>query len=221
MRSEIRPAVVLLVLFTLLTGVAYPLAVTGIARVAFPAQAEGSLVRAGGRAVGSRLVGQPFDDAGYFWGRLSATSPFPYNASASTGSNYGPSHPALLDAARARIAALRAADPAATGPVPVDLVTASGSGLDPHVSPAAAEFQVARVARARGLDPERVRALVRRHTEERTWGLLGEPRVDVLELNLALDAPGDGRGSAKPGGGTPAVPLCSARPVPPGPAEGP
>lgn len=224
MRSEIRPAVVMLALFTLLTGVAYPLAVTGIARLAFSAQAEGSLIRVGRRAVGSRLIGQPFNAPGYFWGRLSATGPFPYNAAASTGSNYGPSNPALGAAAAARIAALHAADPTATGPVPVDLVTASGSGLDPHVSPAAAEYQVARVARARGLAPDQVRALVRRHTQGRTWGLLGEPRVNVLELDLELDAIGGGRPTGRlgrapgavSGGGNAARRLCSPRPECPG-----
>lgn len=219
MRSELRPAAVMLILFTLLTGIAYPLAVTGIARVAFPAQAEGSLIRAAGRTAGSRLIGQPFDAPRYFWGRLSATGPFPYNAAASTGSNYGPSHPALIEAAAARIAALRAADPTATGPVPVDLVTASGSGLDPHVSPAAADYQVARVARARGLDPEQVRALVRRHTEGRAWGVFGEPRVNVLELNLALDAFGGSRAAA-PGGRIAARRLCSPRPASCGRAKG-
>jgi K+-transporting ATPase ATPase C chain len=228
MRSELRPAVVMLILLTLLTGIAYPLAVTGIARVAFPAQADGSLIREGSRAVGSRLVGQPFDAPRYLWGRLSATGSFPYNAAASTGSNYGPSHPALIEAAAARLAALRAADPTATGPVPVDLVTASGSGLDPHVSPAAAEYQVARVARTRGLAPEQVRALVHRHTEGRTWGVFGEPRVNVLELNLALDRLGGGPPGARfgpppgatAGGGIPARRLCSPRPAPPGRAKG-
>jgi len=187
MRSEIRPALVLLALLTVVTGVAYPLAVTLIARVAFPRQAEGSLIEARGGLIGSRLIGQSFTEPGYFWGRLSATAPGPYNAAASAGSNFGPLHPALLDAARARIAALRRADPQATGAVPVDLVTASGSGLDPEISPAAAEFQVVRVARARAMTPEAVRALVRVHTEDRTLGLFGEPRVNVLELNLALD----------------------------------
>ncbi len=190
MRTELRPALVLLLAFTVLTGVAYPLAVTGLAKLAFPRQAEGSLIVRGGRVVGSRLVGQPFEDARYFWGRPSATSPVPYDASASTGSNLGPLNPALLAAVRARVAALRAADSTARGPVPVDLVTASGSGLDPDISPAAAEFQVARVARARGMAPEAVRALVRRHTTGRTLGVLGEPRVNVLELNLDLDAAG-------------------------------
>jgi potassium-transporting ATPase KdpC subunit len=187
MRTELRPALVLLAVFTVLTGLVYPLALTGAAKLVFPRQAEGSLVVRGGRAVGSHLIGQPFSEPRYFWGRLSATAPVPYDAAASSGSNLGPLNPALLDAARARIAALRAADPGAVGPVPVDLVTASGSGLDPHVSPAAAEYQVARVARARGLDPGVVRAVVRRHTEGRTLGLLGEPRVNVLEANLALD----------------------------------
>ena len=187
MRSEIRPAIVLLLLLTLLTGAVYPLAVTLVGRLTFPGQAAGSFVSRGGHIVGSRLIGQPFDDPGYFWGRLSATSPYPCNASSSTGSNLGPLNPALLDAVKARIAALRAADPQATGPVPVDLVTASGSGLDPEISPAAALVQVPRVARARGLDAERVAALVRAHTAGRTWGVLGEPRVNVLELNLALD----------------------------------
>jgi K+-transporting ATPase ATPase C chain len=189
-RSEIRPALMMLLLLTLIAGVAYPLAVTGIARVAFPRQAEGSLVTAHGHAVGSSLIGQTFDEPKYFWGRLSATGPVPYNAAASSGSNFGPLNPALFDAARARIAALRAADPTATGLVPVDLVTASASGLDPHISVAAAEFQVARVARARGLTPGAVHQLVHRHTLGRFMGLLGEPVVNVLELNLALDGLG-------------------------------
>ncbi len=187
MRTESRPALVLLLIFTVLTGGVYPLVLTGVAKLVFPRQAEGSLIVHDGRAVGSRLVGQPFSAPRYFWGRLSATTPVPFDASASSGSNLGPLHPALFDAARARIAALRAADPTARGPVPVDLVTASGSGLDPHVSPAAAEYQVARVARARGLSPAEVRAIVSRHTEGRSFGLLGEPRVNVLETNLALD----------------------------------
>jgi potassium-transporting ATPase KdpC subunit len=190
MRSEIRPAIVLLLVFTVLTGLAYPLVLTGLAKLVFPRQAEGSLIVRDGRAVGSRLIGQPFSAPRYFWGRLSATAPIPYDASASTGSNLGPLNPELLAAARARITALRAVDPGVLGPVPVDLVTASGSGLDPHVSPAAAEYQVARVAQARGLAPGVVRALVRRHTKGRTFGILGEPRVNVLELNLALDGQG-------------------------------
>lgn len=187
MRSELRPAIVMIALLTIVTGVLYPLVVTGIGQLAFGRQANGSRIVRDGRVVGSRLVGQAFDDPRFFWGRLSATGPVPYNAGASSGSNLGPLNPALADAARARIAALRAADPTAGGPVPVDLVTASGSGLDPHVSPAAAEYQVARVARARGLDPRALRALVAKHTEGRTFGLLGEPRVNVLELNLELE----------------------------------
>lgn len=187
MRLEIRPAVVMIVALTLLTGVLYPLAVTGIARLAFPAQARGSLVVRDGRIVGSRLVGQAFDQPEFFWGRPSATAPMPCNAAASSGSNLGPMNPAIAEAVRARIAALRAADPTATGRVPVDLVTASGSGLDPHISPAAALYQVPRVARARGLEPATLRALVERHVEGRTLGLLGEPRVNVLVLNLALE----------------------------------
>ncbi len=190
MRSEVRPALVLLLVFTVLTGLVYPLALTGVAKLIFPRQAQGSLIVRDGHGVGSRLVGQPFSDPRYFWGRLSATAPLPYDAAASAGSNLGPLNPALIEAARARLAALRAADPGAIGPVPVDLVTASGSGLDPHVSPAAAEYQVGRVARARGLAPGEVRSILRRHTEGRTFGLLGEPRVNVLELNLALDALG-------------------------------
>ena len=188
MRSQWRPAFVLLGYFTVLTGVIYPLVVTLIGGVLFHSQSEGSLVMRDGRVVGSRLIGQSFADPGHFWGRLSATSPAPYNAASSSGSNLGPLAPALTDAARARIAALRAADPALTGPIPVDLVTSSGSGLDPHVSPAAALIQSDRVARARGLDPAAVRALVQRHVEGRTLGLIGEPRVNVLMLNLALDS---------------------------------
>jgi potassium-transporting ATPase KdpC subunit len=190
MRNELRPALVLLLVFTVLTGLLYPLALTGVAKLVFPRQAEGSLIVSGGRTVGSRLVGQPFSEPRYFWGRLSATAPVPYDAAASAGSNLGPLNPVLLDAARARIAALRAADPGAVGPVPVDLVTASGSGLDPHLSPAAVEYQVARVARARGLAPELVREIAARHTEGRAFGILGEPRVNVLETNLALDEVG-------------------------------
>jgi len=187
MRTEIRPAIVLVLAFTLLTGVAYPLAVTGIGRLVFARQAEGSLVAQRGRDVGSRFIGQAFDDPRYFWGRLSATGPFPYNPQLSSGSNLGPLNPALVDVARKRIAALRAADPAAPAAIPVDLVTASGSGLDPEISPAAAAYQIARVARARGLSTQQVSELVRQNTAGRTFGLLGEPRVNVLELNLALD----------------------------------
>lgn len=182
-----RTAVGLLVALTLVTGVAYPLAVTALARGVFPERSSGSLVVVDGKVVGSRLVGQPFSEPRYFWGRISATAPFPYNAAASGGSNLGPINPALTAAAQARIEALRAAEPGDTRPVPVDLVTSSASGLDPHVSPAAAEYQVRRVARVRGLDEARVRALVAVHTEGRDLGVLGEPRVNVLLLNLALD----------------------------------
>ena len=187
MRNQLRPALVLLALLTLLTGILYPLTVTGLAQLIFPRQANGSLIVSGGKALGSSLIGQPFDDPKYFWGRLSATSPYPYNASASSGSNLGPTNPALLAAVQARLAALKAADPGNTAPVPVDLVTASGSGLDPDISVAAALYQVARVARARGLSQAAVTALVNQYTTGRQLGFLGEPRVDVLELNLALD----------------------------------
>jgi potassium-transporting ATPase KdpC subunit len=187
--SEIlRPAVVLLALLTVLTGGLYPLLVTGIARALFPAEAAGSIVRRDGHAVGSSLIGQSFTDPGHFWSRPSATTPQPYNGSASTGSNLGPLNPALLDAVKARLAALHAADPGNAAPVPADLVTASASGLDPHISLAAAYYQAARVARARGLDVGRVRALIAAHGEGRLLGILGEPRVNVLELNLAVDA---------------------------------
>lgn len=185
--STLRPALVLFAILTAIVGLAYPGAVTGIARAVFPAEAGGSLVLKDGKPVGSALVGQNFTDPKHFWGRPSATSPMPYDASASTGSNQGPLNPALADAVRARIAALRAADPGNTAPVPVDLVTASGSGLDPHLSPAAVRYQVARVARARGLPPEQVAALVEQHVERPWLPLLGEPVVNVLRLNLALD----------------------------------
>jgi len=197
MLRHVRAAMATLVLLTLVTGVAYPLVVTGIAAAAFPRQAGGSLIVRGGRVAGSRLLGQPFDDPRYFWGRLSATSPLPYTAfnadkgTGSTGSNLGPLNPALVDAAKARIQALRDADRAAGvsggDPVPVDLVTSSASGLDPHVSPAAASFQADRVARVRGIPRDRVYALIASHTEGPQFGILGEPRVNVLELNLALD----------------------------------
>ena len=187
MTALLRPALVLFALLTALTGLAYPAAVTGIARLLFPAQTQGSLVRENDRVVGSTLIGQPFADARYFWGRPSATVPFAYNAAASTGSNQGPSNPALHDAVKSRIEALRAADPGNDTPVPIDLVTASGSGLDPHVSPAAALYQVARVARARGIDEGRVRELILRHVEPRALYVFGEPRVNVLLLNLDLD----------------------------------
>ncbi|MBK8014619.1 MAG: potassium-transporting ATPase subunit KdpC [Deltaproteobacteria bacterium] len=188
MLSTLRPAASLLMLFTGLTGVVYPLAVTGVAQALFPAQANGSLIEKDGKVLGSRLIGQPFDDVRSFFGRPSATSPAPYNASASAGSNLGPTNPVLAAAVRERIAALRSVDPSeAAVPVPVDLVTASGSGLDPHISPAAALYQVHRVAKARDLAEEDVRALVLEHVEERALGLFGEPRVNVLLLNRALD----------------------------------
>jgi potassium-transporting ATPase KdpC subunit len=185
--DQLRPAIIVLVLFTLLTGLGYPLLVTGIAQVVFPAQANGSLIVRDGKPVGSALIGQPFDDPKYFWGRLSATAPFAYNAGASTGSNLGPTNPAFHAAAKARIDALREADPDNKAPIPVDLATASGSGLDPHITPAAAFYQVRRVAKTRGLDEGRVRQLVEAHVEGRQLGILGEPRVNVLRLNLALD----------------------------------
>lgn len=177
----------MLAALTLLTGVLYPLLVTGLAHALFRDQANGSLVVEDGRVRGSRLIGQPFEDPRHFWGRPSATGPFPYNGGASAGSNLGPTNEALTTSARARVDALRAADPGNLAPIPVDLVTSSGSGLDPHISPAAAEYQVRRVARARGVDEGRVRALVARHTEGRALGVLGEPHVNVLLLNLALD----------------------------------
>lgn len=176
------------VVLTLVTGVAYPLAVTGIAALVFPEQATGSVISRNGRAIGSELLGQPFSGPRYFWSRPSATAPAPYNGASSSGTNLAPTSPALAEAVAARVATVRAADPGNAEPVPVDLVTASSSGLDPHISPAAAEYQVARIARARGVDVARVRALVAEHTLPRTFGLLGEPRVDVLALNLALDA---------------------------------
>ena len=188
MWRHIKTATILYLVLTVLTGVLYPLVVTAIAQIAMPAQANGSLIERGGRPVGSTLIGQAFTGPGYFWSRPSATGPMPYNAAASSGSNLGPTNPALEEAVRERIAALRAADPGNLSPVPVDLVTSSGSGLDPHITPAAAEFQADRVALARGMDPARVRALVGEYTDGRTFGLLGEPRVRVLELNLALDA---------------------------------
>ena len=183
----LRQAIVLLLLLTAITGLLYPLAVTGFAQLVFPHQANGSLIVRDGKPVGSGLIGQSFTDPKYFWGRPSATTPQPYNGTASGGSNLGPSNPALTDAVEARITALRVADPGNTTPVPVDLVTTSGSGLDPDISPAAALYQVNRVARARGLSVAAVRTLVGRHIRGRQFGVLGEPRVNVLELNLALD----------------------------------
>jgi len=187
MLSTIRTAILSLLVLTFVTGVAYPLVVTGIAQLIFPRAANGSVIERNGKPVGSALIGQPFSDPRYFWSRPSATTPFAYNAASSVGSNLGPTNPALTDAVRQRIDALRAADPGNTTPVPVDLVTASGSGLDPHISPAAAEYQVARVARVRGTSADAVRKLVAGATEGRQLGVLGEPRVNVLALNLALD----------------------------------
>jgi len=188
MLAHLRPAFMMLVIWTVLTGLLYPASITGLAQLLFPSQANGSLIDDGsGKPVGSELIGQAFSDPKYFWGRPSATLPFPYNASASRGSNLGPTNPALADAVRSRIEALRAADPENRMPVPVDLVTASGSGLDPHISPAAAAYQIHRVAKARGTDPGKLRELVSQQTEPRRWGLFGESRVNVLKLNLALD----------------------------------
>ena len=189
MNTLIRPALVLFVLLSLVTGIAYPLVVTGVAQAALPHQAGGSLIERDGKPVGSRLIGQNFSDPKHFWGRPSATSPMAYNGGGSSGSNQGPTNPALLDAVKGRLEALRAADPGNTAPVPVDLVTASASGLDPEISIAAARYQAARIARLRGLPVERVLALIDAHAERPLLGFLGEPRVNVLALNLALDAP--------------------------------
>lgn len=188
MNNVLRPALVLFAVFTLITGVAYPLVVTGTAQALFPNQAAGSLIVRDGKPVGSALIGQNFSDPRHFWGRPSATGPMPYNSGASSGSNQGPLNPALTDAVKGRVEAVRAADPGNTAPVPVDLVTASGSGLDPDISLAAARYQVARVARARGVPGDKVAAVVERHVDGPLWGLLGEPRVNVLRLNLALEA---------------------------------
>jgi K+-transporting ATPase ATPase C chain len=182
-----RPAITLLVLMTILLGIAYPLVITGAARAIFPRQAQGSLLFKDGRLIGSTLIGQSFSDPRYFWGRPSATSPQPYNGLASSGSNLGPLNPALLDAVKASVKALRDADPDNRRPVPVDLVSASASGLDPHISPAAAHYQASRVARARNLSLEQVEAVIRAHQQESLLGFIGEPRVNVLEANLALD----------------------------------
>ena len=188
MLALLRHCLGVFVALSVITGVAYPALVTLVAQGAFPHHANGSVIVRGGRPVGSELLGQPFSGPGYFWSRPSATTPQPYNGAASAGSNLAPANPALLATLAARLDALRAADPGNLRPVPIDLVTASGSGLDPHISPAAAEYQLARVARYRGMTPERVRSLVRAHTEGRTLGLFGEPRVNVLTLNLSLDA---------------------------------
>jgi potassium-transporting ATPase KdpC subunit len=190
MLAHVRAAVVSLVVFTVVTGIAYPVVVTGIAQLVFPHQANGSLIVKDGKPVGSTLIGQPFDDPKYFWSRPSATSPFGYNAGASGASNLSPTNADLIKTVRGRVDALRAADPGNTAPVPVDLVTASGSGLDPDISPAAALYQVGRVAKARKLDEAVVRSLVAQHTQGRQLGLFGEPRVNVLALNLALDSQG-------------------------------
>jgi len=188
MIETLRPTVASLMLFTLLCGVAYPLFSTTVLQTLFAAQAQGSLIAGkDGKPLGSELIGQNFSDPKYFWGRLSATSPYAYNAAASGGSNFGSNNPALLDALKARVAALKAADPANNKPIPVDLVTASGSGVDPHISPAAANFQLARVAKARGISEPAVRQLMEKYTEGRQFGMLGEPTVNVLKLNLALD----------------------------------
>lgn len=188
MKTLIRPALTLFVVLSAVTGVVYPLAVTGVAQVAFPEQAVGSLIARDGKPVGSALIGQNFADPGHFWGRPSATSPQPYNASASSGSNQGPLNPALVDAVKGRIEALKAADPGNTRLIPADLVTASASGLDPHISPAAAAYQAPRVARVRGLPEAEVAKLVAQFSEDRQFGVLGEARVNVLKLNLALDS---------------------------------
>jgi K+-transporting ATPase ATPase C chain len=188
MLKLLRQSAAALGVLAVIVGVIYPLAVTGVAQGFFSHEAEGSMIVEKGQVLGSELIGQPFSDPGYFWSRPSATVPVPYNAAASSGSNLGPTNPVLLEAVAARIAALHAADPGNAAPVPVDLVTSSGSGLDPHISPAAAEYQVERVARVRGLEAGTVRALVAQHTEDRQWGVFGEPRVNVLELNVALDA---------------------------------
>lgn len=187
MKTQFRPALTLFVLLSALTGIVYPLAVTGVARLAFADQAGGSLLVKDGKPVGSSLIGQSFSDPKYFWSRPSATGPMVYNAANSSGSNQGPLNPALMDGVKARLQALKAADPGNEAVVPVDLITASASGLDPHITPAAAEYQAARVARARGISPELVKSLIDRHTEGRLLGVFGEVRVNVLELNLDLD----------------------------------
>jgi len=187
MNAQLRPAIVSFLLLTVITGVVYPLAVTGLAQALFPQQANGSLIVHEGQILGSELIGQPFDQAKYLWPRPSATAPAAYNGGASAGSNLGPTNVALIEAVKARVAALRAADPGNTTPIPVDLVTASGSGLDPHISPAAAAYQLPRIAAARGVDETRLREVIAEHTAPAQWGLLGEPRVNVLAVNLGLD----------------------------------
>jgi K+-transporting ATPase ATPase C chain len=187
MLKMIRPVIVSIFIFTILTGIVYPLAVTGMAQLIFPEQANGSLITKNGKTVGSSLIGQPFDDPKYFWGRLSATSPFSYNSASSSGTNLAETNPDLVKNARGRIDALKGADLQAGRQIPVDLATASGSGLDPHISPASAEYQITRVAKARGIDEASVRTLATQYVEGRQVGILGEPRVNVLSLNLALD----------------------------------
>lgn len=201
MSNMLRPALVMFIALTVVTGVVYPAVVTAVSQAAFKDKAEGSLLSRQGKVVGSELIGQQFDAPGYFWGRLSATSPNPYNASNSSGSNLGPTNPALADEVKGRLSALHDADPGNTAPVPVDLVTSSGSGLDPQISPAAAAYQAGRVAKARGMTREQVDALIARYTEGRQFGVFGEPRVDVLALNLALaeTAPAAGNGAQATG----------------------
>lgn len=190
MKNLIRPALTLFVVLSVITGVLYPAAITGVAQLVFPEQANGSLIQRQGQVVGSSLIGQSFSGPGYFWGRPSATGPVPNNAAASSGSNYGPQHPALAEAVKARIEAMRVAHPDQAGPVPADLVTSSASGLDPHISPAAAYYQIGRVAKARGLKPEDVQRLVDAHTEYPSWRIFGDRTVNVLKLNMALNAQG-------------------------------
>ena len=187
-RSQMRSAIIIFLILMLVTGLAYPLVVTGVAQLAFPHQANGSQIISNGTIVGSEIIGQPFNESKYFWGRPSATTGFPYNASLSSGSNFGPNNPSLQQMEQARIDALHAADPNNTLPIPSDLVTASGSGLDPHISPAAAEYQVTRVAKARGMDVQKVKELVAQNTQGRWLGFIGDPTVNVLKLNLALDS---------------------------------
>ena len=186
-KQSVKPAIILFIVLTIVTGIVYPLVTTGIGQWLMPKQASGSLIEKDGKTIGSTLIGQNFTEAKYFWGRPSATGPYPNNAAASSGSNQGPLNPALAEAVKGRVAALKTADPENTLPVPVDLVTTSASGLDPHISPAAANYQTNRVAKARGLSSETVQTLINDNTEGRQWGVLGEPRVNVLMLNIALD----------------------------------
>ncbi len=197
MFKQLRPVLMVFLLLTVVTGIIYPLIVTGVAQLIFPGKANGTLIRKEEGFAGSELIGQPFDDPKYFWGRLSASPDFPYNSGSSSGSNLGPSNPALVEEVKARVEALQKADPGNKSPIPIDLVTSSGSGLDPHISPAAAFYQISRVARARGLPEDRVRRLVEGLIEPRDWGFLGEPRVNVLRLNLALDGQQNNRGNLR------------------------